>query len=176
MSKNTASIIMPVYNGEKYVRSCIDSIINQTYRDFELVIVDDGSSDNTVDVIREFTNIDKRIHLIKNKHEGVSVARETALNNSSGDYIAFVDADDYLSDIYLERLVQLEKESNADVACVDCEKFSEELPIVDNVSEGTKLIYHMENYDELYSCYKNGSFLSSIVLLFGKKVLAYGKK
>lgn len=96
--RNTISIIVPVYNGEKSIKSCINSIIGQTYKNLEIVLIDDGSKDNTAEICDEYATNDSRIKVIHQKNEGVSVARNNGLKNVSGDYIMFVDADDYLDE------------------------------------------------------------------------------
>ena len=89
------SIIMPVFNSENYVSKSIDSIMNQTYDNWELIIVNDGSSDDTEAICREYSECDNRIKLINIKNSGPSVARNIGLQNSKGNYILFLDGDDY---------------------------------------------------------------------------------
>lgn len=90
------SVIVPIYNTELYIKQCIDSIINQTYKDIEIILIDDGSSDNSPAICDYYANIDKRIIIIHKKNEGVNVARRVGLSIASSDYILFVDADDWL--------------------------------------------------------------------------------
>lgn len=97
------SIIIPVYNGEKYIKKCIDSILKQTYSNFLLIVVDDGSKDHTREIIKEYE--DNRIKFIHTKHFGVSNARNAGIDESSGKYITFVDADDEVSEDFLECLI-----------------------------------------------------------------------
>ena len=95
------SVIVPVYNCEKYVTKCIESIINQTYRNLEIILVNDGSSDNSLKVLMDYKNKDPRIKVIDKKNEGVSKARNEGIKVCKGDYITFVDADDWLElDMY----------------------------------------------------------------------------
>lgn len=89
------SIIIPVYNVERYLKQCVDSILNQTYRNFEIILVDDGSSDNSSEICDGYKIIDDRVKVIHKENEGVSVARNIGLKFTSGEYIAFVDSDDY---------------------------------------------------------------------------------
>lgn len=96
------SIIMPVYNKEKYVKKSIQSILDQTFTDYELIIVNDGSTDESLTICQSFQ--DSRIHLISVENGGVSIARNIGLDNAKGDYITFIDADDYIASNFLEKL------------------------------------------------------------------------
>ena len=95
MNNPLISIIIPVYNSEKYLKECLDSIINQTYNNLEIIIIDDESSDNTIDIINKYN--DSRIKIYRKNNEGVSEARNLGLSKVTGDYILFIDSDDYLS-------------------------------------------------------------------------------
>lgn len=101
------SIIIPVYNSEKYLDRCILSCINQTYKNFEIILIDDGSSDNSLKICNKYKNIDNRINVIHNKNEGVSIARNIGIENSEGKYIVFVDSDDFIEQDMLEKLENL---------------------------------------------------------------------
>lgn len=115
---NTAliSVIIPVYNAGKYFNHCIESIVNQTYKNLEIIIVDDGSTDETPKSCDEWAKKDKRIKVIHKKNGGASSARNVGIDNAVGEYIGFVDADDYIdSDMYEVMLSQI-IEHNADAA------------------------------------------------------------
>ena len=88
------SLIIPVYNTSKYLRKCLDSVINQTYQNLEIICINDGSSDDSLDILNEYAEKDKRMKVIDKKNEGVSATRNMGLNIASGDLIAFVDSDD----------------------------------------------------------------------------------
>lgn len=96
------SIIVPVYKTEKYLSICIESIINQTFQDWELILVDDGSPDNCGDICDEYANKDKRIKVLHKNNEGVGSARNAGLKMVSGEYVAFVDSDDFCDKEYLK--------------------------------------------------------------------------
>lgn len=102
------SVIVPVYNVEEYIHRCVDSILAQTFSDFELILVDDGSSDNCPKICDKYAMQDSRVHVIHLQNGGVSVARnagiEWALKNSNSEWISFIDSDDWVSDFYLEYL------------------------------------------------------------------------
>lgn len=102
----TISIIVPVYNAAKYIDRCITNILLQTYRDFELICVNDGSTDNSFEILQQFAQNDLRIRLINKKNSGVSCARNTGLDIARGKYIAFIDSDDYVAKDYLDKLYE----------------------------------------------------------------------
>ena len=109
------SIIIPIYNNEKFISRCLDSIINQTYKKIEIIIVNDGSTDKSLDVISKYEKKDNRIKVINKKNEGVSIARNIGIESSKGDYITFVDADDWLELDAIEKLYIEITEKNVDV-------------------------------------------------------------
>lgn len=114
MKKILFSIILPVYNAEKYVANAINSVINQDYKNWELIIVDDGSNDNSCKIIKKFLN-DNRINYIYEKNSGVSAARNNALRHAKGDYVLFIDSDDYFSMNLLDDMSKLLSKKNVDV-------------------------------------------------------------
>ena len=119
------SIIVPVYNTEKYLRTCLDSILAQTFADFEAILVDDGSTDKSGDICDEFAARDKRIVVIHKQNGGVAKARITAFECSKGDYITFIDADDYVDERYVGHLYECIERNNADVSCCQYYKVDE---------------------------------------------------
>ena len=102
LEKYKISIIIPIYNADKYLARCIDSILAQTYKNFELILVNDGSSDNSSDICNEYKLRDKRIHTYHNQHKGVSYSRNFGIIKSSGTYICFIDSDDWIETNYLK--------------------------------------------------------------------------
>lgn len=99
------SIIVPIYNGEKYLARCVDSILGQTYGDFELILVNDGSTDGSLGICKQYVGKDSRVSLIDKQNEGVSMARNDAMQKAKGQYIAFVDCDDWLEADCVQTLV-----------------------------------------------------------------------
>ena len=95
MEKIKVSVIIPVYNTENYLRACLDSVVNQTLRDIEIICVNDGSTDNSLSILKEYAQKDSRIVLINQKNAGVSVARNNAIAVAKGEYLAFLDSDDW---------------------------------------------------------------------------------
>lgn len=109
------SIIIPVYNGEKYIERCIKSVINQTYSNIEIILINDGSTDNTLNIIKKYMNKEKRIILIDKLNEGVSAARNQGIKKATGKYICFCDADDMYDEKYIEIMYNTIKEKKTDV-------------------------------------------------------------
>lgn len=119
---------MPVYNVKDYIDESIQSVINQTFTDFELLIVDDGSTDGSGDKAELWALEDKRIEVIHQNNQGQSAARNTALKQFKGDYLTFLDSDDVLSPYYLERLVTAKESLNADVVVTSYKTFTYNIP------------------------------------------------
>lgn len=116
------SVIVPAYNVEKSLSKCVDSVLNQTIRDFELIIVNDGSTDKTLEIANDYAKRDNRVKVINKENTGANFSRKVGFENSVGDYISFVDADDYLEPGYLETLyLAFEK----DIDIVVCSYFIE---------------------------------------------------
>lgn len=112
--KPLVSIIVPVYNVEKYISGCIMSILSQTYENLQVILVDDGTPDNSGKICDDFAGKDERISVIHKENGGLSSARNAGLDIASGDYIMFVDSDDYLADNAVEILVKANEEYDAD--------------------------------------------------------------
>lgn len=115
------SVIVPVYNADKYIDRCVNSIISQTHSDWELFLIDDGSKDNSLKKIKEYEQKDKRITAIHQDNQGAGVARNNGLKYVSGDYVVFVDSDDYIEEKYFELL----SEHNEDVVFIDVNRRNE---------------------------------------------------
>lgn len=109
------SVIVPVYNAEKYLRECLDSIVNQTYKNIEIILVDDGSTDASGAICDEYADKDIRIKVIHSANKGVTAARINAFETSSGDYITFVDADDFLDCNMFKKMLDTVMEDNNDI-------------------------------------------------------------
>ena len=110
------SIIIPIYNAEKYLKYCLESIKKQNYSDYEVLMIDDGSTDNSKNICKKYQLNDKKFRLIEKENGGSASARNLGLLNAQGDYIAFVDADDYIEYDYLSKLYHLINKYNADIA------------------------------------------------------------
>lgn len=119
------SVIVPVYNVEKYLSRCINSLMNQTYKNIEIILVDDGSTDNSPDICDSFELIDKRIKVIHKKNGGLSDARNAGLNLAVGEFIGFVDSDDYVSEDFIEVLYNVMCSEKSDIVECSVTKFFE---------------------------------------------------
>jgi glycosyltransferase involved in cell wall biosynthesis len=108
------SIIINVYNGEKYINKCLDSVINQTYKNIEILIINDGSTDNTLKICKSYK--DKRIRIITTPNEGLSISRNTGISNAKGKYIYFIDVDDYIEKDTIEYLYNLINKYNTRIS------------------------------------------------------------
>lgn len=117
--KNKISIIIPAYNVEQYIKQCIESINSQTYRDFEVIIVNDGSTDNTLNVIQKCKEKYNWIEIIDINNHGQGYARNMALEKAKGEYIFFFDADDFIDPLTLEKAIQRIEEDNSDLVVFD---------------------------------------------------------
>lgn len=114
--KRIVTIVIPVYNSERYLHECINSIMKQSYRSLDIIVIDDGSNDNSVGICEQYIREDKRIRLIKNSHRGVSVARNAGICEAKGYYIMFVDSDDELEENAIQSLInEAEQNEAADI-------------------------------------------------------------
>lgn len=130
------SVIVPVYNVEKELKTCIESIVNQSYENWELWLIDDGSKDQSPMLCDEYAKKDARIHVLHKKNGGVSAARNSGLARVSGDYVLFVDSDDYLETQAFERLLAEAQRQDADVVlCGFFYRLMEDGTVVENVAD-----------------------------------------
>lgn len=120
MKANLLSVIIPVYNKEKSFPRCIESVLNQSYPNIEIIVVDDGSTDNSPAVIDKYLGKDERIRVIHKKNEGLGFTRNSGIKASNGDYITFLDADDYVSaDMYADMMQKIDENENIDIVYCD---------------------------------------------------------
>lgn len=123
MKNELVSVIVPIYNAERYIKRCIDSLINQTYDNLEIIIVNDGSYDKSKYICENYAKKDARIKLINKENEGVSIARNLGISHATGEYIMFVDADDYLDSCAIEKLISLLKTYSVDIVKMNYTNF-----------------------------------------------------
>ncbi len=154
------SIIIPVYKVEQYLKECIDSIINQTYMNLEIVIIDDGSPDNCPLICDQYAALDKRIKVIHKKNGGLSDARNAGLNIITGDYVTFVDSDDVIHPEMINILYSEIQKNKSDISCVSIQEFSNSYSFMKITSAETKKLsflnytnypYHMCAWGKLFS-------------------------
>ncbi len=117
MSDIKISVVVPVYNVEKYLEQCLNSIINQTFKDIEIICINDGSTDGSLEILREYEQKDSRIRLINKENEGISAVRNQGMELAKGEYISFIDSDDWIDENYLEALYTAAKKYDSDIAC-----------------------------------------------------------
>lgn len=127
------SVIVPVYNAELYLEKCIESILAQTYQNIELVLVNDGSTDRSALICERFKEKDSRVKVWHKENGGVSSTRNFALSVATGDYLVFVDCDDWLENFHIQRLYDLLQQTDSDIAIGNFTQFIED--------EGTFLIH-----------------------------------
>lgn len=113
------SVIVPVYKVENYLNECVDSIINQTYKNLEIILVDDGSPDSCGHICDEYMKVDSRIKVIHKENGGLSDARNVGLDMATGEIISFVDSDDYLAPLFLEVMYKAMNEGNCDIVAIN---------------------------------------------------------
>ena len=163
------SVIVPVYGVEKYIAKCIDSILNQTFKDFEIIVVDDGTKDKSIDIINQQFN-DKRIEIYHKKNGGLASARNFGLEKATGDYLLFIDSDDFVNKDMFMNLYNESVNNNLDIVMCDYYKYyndtnKEVIPLIPNFD------------DKNIKCYVNAMPTSSCKLfkrdLFYKNNLVF---
>lgn len=117
------SIIIPVYNVEKYLRECLDSVCNQTLTDIEIICINDGSTDDSLGILNEYAQNDKRIIVVDKDNEGVSVARNIGIDKSTGEYLCFLDSDDWLEKDILEKSYNKISNTNSNIICFGIKEY-----------------------------------------------------
>ena len=116
LKKNKISVIVPAYNVEKYIEQCLNSISNQTYRNLEIIVINDGSTDRTREIIENLSIKDQRIRVINQENKGLVLTREVGIKLSTGEYITFVDGDDTIKNDMYERLINNLLKYDADIS------------------------------------------------------------
>lgn len=148
------SIVVPVYNVERYLEDCLKTIVNQTYKNIEILLVDDGSTDSSGKICDCYGGLDSRIRVIHQKNQGLSVARNVALDVARGEYITCIDSDDFVSESLIEKLMQAIIEYKCDISVcgtVYCDERNSTLK--SKVVEGSKVIEGKEQIKNLLYCF-----------------------
>lgn len=157
------SVIVPVYKVEKYLKRCIESILNQTFTDFDLILVDDGSPDNCPIICDYYKKKDNRVHVIHQKNGGLSVARNSGIkwsfNHSNSEWVTFVDSDDWIHSKFLEIMYQSTKKTNASISICDYISTSGE----EKIEISDKINYIEMNPEDFYS-----SDAKNVIIAWGK--------
>lgn len=142
------SVIVPVYNNDKYLRKCLQSIVSQTFTDIEIICINDGSTDNSLEILKDFARLDNRIIIIDGENKGVSCARNAGLAVANGEYAGFVDSDDWIDADFYEKLYTAAKKHNADIAVCGIKRLRR-----------WKWKYHLKFAGEVYTEDNNMKFL-----------------
>ena len=125
MKEVKVSVIVPVYNGEAYIRQCVESILDQSLREVQVICVDDGSTDGTVQVLEELCKKDDRLQILKQKNQYAGAARNFGMSVAEGEYLIFLDADDFIHRRMLETMYQKCKEDKAQICVCDGQIYDE---------------------------------------------------
>ncbi|WP_418616204.1 glycosyltransferase family 2 protein [[Ruminococcus] torques] len=187
INEQTVSIVVPIYNVEKYLRNCVDSLLKQSYNNIEIILVDDGSPDSCPNICDEYARKDDRVVVIHKQNAGVSAARNTGIKASCGKYICFVDSDDYVSEYYIEKLVASLENNFAECAICAIQKVdtegqpidSNEIPFKEECitsKEAIKKLFDLPATIEMSS--SNKIFLADIVKeneLYFNETMRYGE-
>lgn len=167
----TISVIMPVYNVENYISKSIQSLVNQSFKDFELILVNDETKDKSIDIALDILkNTDVNYKIINQSNSGVSVARNNGIDNSSGEYIYFLDSDDYVEKEFLGKFYEKFKETNADIIYCDYSHVDEKgnillessTSVIENISSGKEMALKLLR-DEFSIWVGSGIYKSEII-------------
>lgn len=168
MLKELITIIVPIYNSEKYLERCLNSILNQTYSNLEIILINDGSEDSSKKICEDFANTDKRIVLINTKNNGPAKARNLGLEKATGKYISFIDADDYVEKDMIETLYKALTEKKADMVRANYDIIKDD-KILSNNENVLDKIYDKTNINEFIQNVISENVKSFIWLLLIKK-------
>ena len=155
MKQPLISVIIPVYGVEKYIAQCLESVINQTYKNLEIILVDDGSPDRCGKICDEYQKKDGRIRVIHKKNEGVARARNDGLDCATGDYISFIDSDDWIAPDAYEKLYRGLQENGADCAIGGC---------VNVIEKDVKLEYPADSFTRKTECRDSKEVVKNLLL------------
>lgn len=159
MNNPLVTVVVPVYNVEKYLDRCIDSIVNQTYKNLEIILVDDGSPDNCPQMCDGWAKKDNRIKVIHKKNAGAGMARNTGLDNANGDYIFFIDSDDCVSTQIVEKCLLNAEKNNSDVVIFGrCDTFNDGRQISKDICIDKGVFQKKDIRNELISAMLNYKF------------------
>ena len=143
------SVIVPIYNVEKYLEKCVNSILNQSYSDLEIILVDDGSPDRCPEICDQYADKDKRIRVIHKKNGGLSDARNAGLDIAKGEYISFIDSDDYIDPLMFEKMMDSIMETEADICICGYQEVDEEGTVLKSITQPSQVITQKEAFSYL---------------------------
>ena len=147
-------VIIPCYNVAKYLGQCLDSVLKQTFQDFEVLCVNDGSTDKSLEILQQYAEKDERVKIIDQENKGLSEARNIALDMAQGEFIAFADSDDYYATNFLELLFNAQKNTKADIVGCDFQKIYKSTDVLRPISQvhpriykdALKVLLHKDNF------------------------------
>ena len=171
------SVIVPCYNVEKYLSECLDSILNQTFEDIEIICINDGSTDNTQDILDSYLKKDKRIKVISQHNQGLSMARNVGLKNVTGEYVTFIDSDDYFELTAFEETLKIVEEKSLDLLIFklinfDADTFEGERELFQMQIELAKklnlpvIVHSRDAFEDTLDCIKNMRYDRGIIHCF----------
>ena len=175
------SVVIPVYNVEKYINQCLDSILRQSYSNLEILLTDDGSTDNSGNICDEYSQKDNRIKVFHQQNKGVSAARNNGIRNASGDFISFIDPDDFIDKDFYEYLLNQIHKSDSDIVFCAFRKVNEEGIALSTNEDKTDSLTTYSRDDAVINCLRarhgfgmyvwNGLFRKSTVPFFNEDIL-----
>ena len=165
------SIIIPVYNVEPYLKECLDSVVNQSYKNLEIILVDDGSTDNSGIMCDDYASGDERIKVIHKKNEGLNYARKTGFENSTGEYISFLDSDDVIEKNFVKYLIQSIIGADAEIALCSYDNFALSPPM-----RNAELDFQIIDKEDVISAYLTSSPLLGRLFLQTAHMKIYARK
>ena len=174
LEENLISVIIPIYNVEKYISRCLDSVINQTYKKIEIICVDDGSPDNSIKILKEYEKKDSRIKIIRQENGGLSSARNIGIKDSRGEYIFFLDSDDWLPLNSLELLYEDILLNKSDISVGNLIKVYPKKNKEIGLKNLKKIDYSLKNYLE-YSINKKNFTANVVNKLYKTKIIVENK-
>lgn len=170
MREQLISVIIPCYNTEKYLSKCIESVLNQTYSNLEIILINDGSTDNSLAIMQKYAKENKKISIIDQQNKGVAYSRNLGISAANGEYVIFVDSDDFVSKYYCEALYNAIQENKADIAMCHVTKILEnQVPEEKEINTLGKTYTKTET---IYNLIKHGDFYDfPVAKLYSKKAL-----
>ena len=157
MSDIKVSIVIPVYNSERYIKQCLDSIISQDFTNLDIIIVDDGSSDNSYKICEKYKNIDLRIRLYRQENKGVSAARNKGISEAVGEYIIFIDSDDYVDSKFVSRMVDNLLKESSDLVITNYKIFNTDTKEIEyNSNRKSELLSSLSFFSNYWTNYHLG--------------------
>ncbi len=165
------SVIVPVYNVEKFLKKCLHSIISQTFRDIEIICVNDGSTDASRKILEEYKNKDSRIKIVNKKNGGLSSARNAGMKAAKGEFCSFIDSDDWIDETMLEKLYNNITELNTDISICAVHQFDETKQMIDDSNPYYTLGYFDSSFDNRAFSYKDTkSFIMDVCVMAWNKL------